>query len=147
MNPTEDALYRVHELQARRRGQAALPYGEFCARVQTHRDTDLTGLLLPPTSVRVEIMAKRPSRFSLGRLCITPNAATAVPPDEVLKAIARHAAGEWGTLDPHDWQENERALRHGGRLFSAYESSSGQKFWVITEADRRTTTLLLPEDY
>ena len=147
MNPAQDALYRVHEFQARRRGQSALPYDQFCARVRMHRDTDLTGLLLPPTGVPVEIVAKRSPRFSLGLLCITPNAASTIPPDEVRKAVARHAAGDWGTLDEHDRQENERALRLGGRLFSAYESSSGPKFWVITESDRRTTTVLMPEDY
>ena len=147
MNPAQDALYRIHQIQARRHGQSALPYGEFCARLQATADTDLTGLLLPPTGVRIEIRAKREPRLSLGRLCITPNAAAAVPPDEVLKAIARHAAGDWGTLDEHDWQENEQALRTGGRLFSVYGSRTGQKFYVITESDRQTTTVLLPEDY
>ena len=147
MNPAQDALYRIHQFQAHHRGMSALPYDEFCARLQATSDTDLTGLLLPPTGVRIEILAKREPRFSLGRLCITPNAAAAVPSDEVLKAVARHAAGDWGTLDEHDWQENDRALRTGGRLFSAYQSSAGQKFWVITDCDRRTTTLLLPDDY
>lgn len=146
MNPTQDALYCVHESQARRRGQTALPYEQFCTRLRTASDTDLTGLL-PPASLRVEIQTDREPRFTLGRLCITPNAATVVPPEEVFKAVVRHATGDWGTLDEHDRQENERALRHGGRLFSAYESSSGQKFWVITESDRSVTTLLLPEDY
>ena len=147
MNPAQDALYRVHELQARRRGQSALPYDQFCARVQTRHDPDLTGLLLPPTGVRVEIVAKRTPKFSLGRLCITPNAATAVPPDEVRKAVARHAAGDWGTLDKHDWQENERALGTRGRLVSVYEASNGTRFYVITDAGWETTTLLLPKDY
>ena len=146
MNPTQDALYRDHESQARRRGQTALPYEQFCARLRTASDTDLTGLL-PPPILRVEIQTDREPRFSLGRLCITPNAASVVPPEEVFKAVTRHATGDWGTLDEHDRQENERALRHGGRLFSAYELSSGQKFWVITESDRSVTTLLLPEDY
>jgi hypothetical protein len=62
-----------------------------------------------------------------------------------MNAIARHAAGDWGTLDQTDWAQNNQALRDGGRLFSAYQASAGQKFWVITEADR--TTVLLPEDY
>lgn len=147
MNPAQDALYRVHQFQASRRGQPALPYDEFCARLQSADDTNLTGLLLPPTGVRIEIVARREPRFSLGRLCITPNAATAVPADEVLKAVARHAAADWGTLDEHDWQENDRALRNEGRLFSAYQSSAGLKFWVITEGDRHLTTVMLPEDY
>ena len=65
-----------------------------------------------------------------------------------LKAlIARHAAGDWGDLDSHDRGENDRALEHGGRLFSAYTTGNGLKIWVITEADRNSTTALLPEDY
>ena len=87
MNPAQDALYRVHELQARRRSQAALPYAQFCTRLRTASDTDLTSLL-PPRSLRVEIQTDREPRFSLGRLCITPNAATVVPPEEVFKAVA-----------------------------------------------------------
>ena len=147
MNPTQDALYRIHQFQAQRRGQSALPYEQFSARLRGTTDTDLTGLLLPPTEVRLEILATRGPKFSLGQMYITPQAATVVPPDDVLQAIARHAAGDWGTLDEHDRRENERALLHGGRLVSVYQTSSGQKFWVITECDRQTTTVLLPEDY
>ena len=66
---------------------------------------------------------------------------------ELKALIARHAAGDWGDLDSHDRGENDRALKHGGRLFSAYTTSSGLKVWVITEADRSCTTALLPEDY
>jgi len=61
--------------------------------------------------------------------------------------IQRHQAGDWGDLDTHDRQENERALQHGGRLFSQYHSNAGVKFWIITEADRSSTCVLLPEDY
>ena len=49
--------------------------------------------------------------------------------------------------DPEDVQSNERALRGGGRLFSAYRSSQDIKFWIITECDRSVTTVLLPKDY
>ena len=70
MNPAQDALYRIHQIQARRRGQSALTYDEFCARLQATADTDLTGLLLPPTGVRIEIRTKREPRLSLGLLCI-----------------------------------------------------------------------------
>ena len=61
--------------------------------------------------------------------------------------MARHATGDWGLLTPHDWQQNEHALRHGSRLVSVYRSSTGQRFYVITEALRDLTTVLLPEDY
>jgi hypothetical protein len=86
-------------------------------------------------------------KFSLGQLVATPNALNHVPNDEILVAMSRHVRGDWGTLDAEDLQSNERALAHGGRLFSAYLSNAGVKFWVITEADRSVTTVLLPEDY
>ena len=147
MNPAHDALYRIHQFQAQRCGQSALPYDQFSARLRSTSDTDLTGLLLPPTGVRIEIRATREPKFSLGQLCITPRAAIAVPPNEVLNAVARHAAGDWGALDKHDRQENERALGTRGRLVSSYQASNGSPFWVITDAGWATTTVLLPEDY
>jgi hypothetical protein len=147
MNPAQDALYRIHQFQAQRRGQSALPYDQFSARVRAATDTDLTGLLLPPTGVRIEILATREPKFSLGQLCITPRAATAVPPNEVLVAVARHAVGDWGDLEPADRQENEQALGNRGRLVSVYEAGNGTRFYVITDPGWGTTTILLPEDY
>jgi hypothetical protein len=61
--------------------------------------------------------------------------------------LSRHASGDWGELDAHDRRANEYALEHGLRVLSAYTLSSGQKIWVITEADRSNTTILLPEEY
>jgi hypothetical protein len=61
--------------------------------------------------------------------------------------LARHANGDWGELDEHDRRANEYALKHGLRVLSAYTLSSGEKIWIITEADRSTTTILLPEEY
>ena len=86
-------------------------------------------------------------KFSLGRLVITNTAAAALNPADVAPAIRRHAGGDWGDLDGHDRQVNEWALRQGGRLFSSYRDSAGTRFWVISEADRSATTVLLPEDY
>ncbi|PWU19905.1 MAG: hypothetical protein C5B50_05595 [Verrucomicrobia bacterium] len=93
------------------------------------------------------MQVKAKPRFAFGRLCVTEGVAKSVPADEILKAVQRHAAGDWGVLDQADWQRNDKALRDGERLFSKYESSTGKKFWVITEADRRVTTVLLPADY
>ena len=67
-----------------------------------------------------------------------------MPAQEVLQAVARHATGDWGLLNPHDRQQNEDALRQGGRLVSVYQSSTGQRFYVITESSRDLTTVLLP---
>jgi hypothetical protein len=66
---------------------------------------------------------------------------------EMLQAIEDHARGDWGLVDKEDWQANEEALTEGLRLFSVYESEAGQRFWVITEANRSATTILLPDDY
>ncbi len=84
--------------------------------------------------------------FSLGRVVATRNACSALTTEEIAAALARHAAGDWGELPPEDWQENELSLKEGFRLLSAYKARD-QKFWVITEADRSVTTILLPEDY
>ena len=61
--------------------------------------------------------------------------------------LARHQAGDWGDLDEHDLDENKRSLDRGLRLLSAYTLSDGTRLWVITEADRSSTCILLPEEY
>ena len=86
-------------------------------------------------------------KFALGRTVITPAALEALTDDDVRSALDRHHAGDWGELDAEDLAENELSLAQGYRLLSAYTSSSGTKFWIITEADRSVTTVLLPSDY
>ena len=87
-------------------------------------------------------------RFELGRTVITPGALARLDSESVQASMRRHHTGDWGNLDEHDRQLNDEALRTGeGRLFSAYTSSAGVRFWVITEADRSATTVLLPEEY
>jgi hypothetical protein len=88
----------------------------------------------------------RTARFPLGQVAITGNASLRLCTEEVLTALARHAAGDWGDLCPEDTLSNDDALKHGGRLFSAY-GHGHHRFWIITEADRSVTTVLLPEDY
>lgn len=87
------------------------------------------------------------AKFRLGRIVSTPNAVAHLTPEDVLTAIRRHQAGDWGELDASDCMENELSLKEGFRLFSQYHAVNGTKFWVITEADRTVTTVLLPEDY
>jgi hypothetical protein len=60
--------------------------------------------------------------------------------------IARHATGDWGDLCAFDRRQNEIALRDGYRVFSSYDAPAG-RVWIITEADRSITTILLPEEY
>jgi len=85
--------------------------------------------------------------FRLGRIMATPNALQSIPNEDILRAMQRHQAGDWGNLDNEDRTSNDRALKSGGRLFSAYHAENGTKFWIITEADRSVTTVLLPQDY
>lgn len=89
------------------------------------------------------------AKFELGRLLITPGAMEALERNskEPLEFLKRHACGDWGELSADDAQENEFSLEHGLRLMSAYRLMDGQKLWIITEADRSCTTLLLPEEY
>ena len=86
-------------------------------------------------------------KFGLGRLVATPNALQTVEPSEIDSALLRHVQGDWGDVDGYDREANDIALDEGGRLFSAYHTNLGTKYWVITEADRSVTTILLPQDY
>jgi hypothetical protein len=61
--------------------------------------------------------------------------------------LARHAIGDWGELEPTDVTENEYSVAHGFRLLSSYQTDAGERLWIITEADRSATTILLPEEY
>jgi hypothetical protein len=64
-----------------------------------------------------------------------------------LEFLSRHVRGDWGDLCPEDKTENELSLKHGFRLLSSYPVSETEKLWIITEADRSVTTLLLPAEY
>ena len=61
--------------------------------------------------------------------------------------LTRHINRDWGDLDEEDRKENAYGLEHGFRLLSAYKTNAGDRLWIITEADRSVTTLLLPEEY
>jgi len=151
MIPTLDALYSIHLYQAARRGRSPLPYAGFRSRLQGHTDTDLTQLFeapLPPAwKVEVQILSTPNPPFALGELLITPAAAEAIPHADVLRALDRHAQGDWGLLDPHDRHENERALASRGRVMSVYRAQNGCRFWIITDPGWEVTTVLLPQDY
>jgi hypothetical protein len=87
-----------------------------------------------------------PSKFPLGQVVITANAGQQLDRTAVFEALRRHAAGDWGDLDPDDASLNDLALKSGDRLLSVYGTGE-RKFWIITESDRSVTTVLLPEDY
>ena len=83
----------------------------------------------------------------IGRVLATPGALDELHKDDMFHAFFRHASGDWGEVDEEDWNANENALDDGGRLLSAYTDRKGNRFWIITEADRSSTTILLPEEY
>jgi hypothetical protein len=117
-------------------------------------------LLLIETILGVHMMIRsnEPSsnqKFQLGDLVITPGANEALEKAQqsAFEILARHISGDWGDLDQHDKQQNELAIAYEGdvekqnRVFSAYMTKLGEKIWVITEADRSSTCILLPEEY
>jgi hypothetical protein len=87
--------------------------------------------------------------FSSGRIVATPGALSLLEgvkksPSEFL---SRHLLGDWGELCQEDKAENELSLKHGFRLLSSYPVTETDTLWIITEADRSVTTLLLPSEY
>jgi hypothetical protein len=66
---------------------------------------------------------------------------------DVYGSLARHQSGDWGELSKADWAANHQAARQGLRVLSAYASGDGNKFWIITEADRSSTLVLLTDEY
>ncbi|RIK66081.1 MAG: hypothetical protein DCC65_10680 [Planctomycetota bacterium] len=87
------------------------------------------------------------AKFGLGQTVITSTAMNVLNSEDVHAALQRHAVGDWGEVGHEDWAENEISLDQGFRLLSAYRDRNDRKFWIITEADRSATTVLLPEDY
>jgi len=88
-------------------------------------------------------------RFPLGRLAITPAAQAALDAADIsgVLLLARHLHGDWGEISEHDRLQNELAVLLGLRVLSSYALTDGKKVWIITEADRLATTILLPDDY
>ena len=88
-------------------------------------------------------------RFELGQTVATPGALEAFmrSGDTPLPYLARHARGEWGDVDEDDKTENDFSVENGFRILSAYRLADDTRIWIITEADRSATTILLPEEY
>ena len=83
----------------------------------------------------------------LGRIVATPHALQSITQDDILVAIGRHQAGDWGDVTTEDREANNRAIVEGTRILSVYLAGNGTKFLLLTEADRSSTTVMLPEDY
>jgi CheY-like chemotaxis protein len=156
----ETLLRRIPYLRLVRSGEAARSRGDPCpASPQRDRGPSAhPGCFLG--SANVVLRGLRPlfpvtcmvaiglgTRFPLGRIEITAHALENLPPEDCLAALRRHSRGDWGNLEAPDWQENQRALRVGGRLVARYHARNGMIFYIITAGDRRLTTILLAEDY
>lgn len=86
--------------------------------------------------------------FKLGHVVSTPGALEAMKGENAMAYLTRHAHGDWGVVSDGDKRLNDRALKDGTRLFSAYVLRDGvTRIWIITEADRSATTFLLPDEY
>ena len=86
--------------------------------------------------------------FPLGQVVATPGVLKLLEEasEDPCLLLARHRSGDWGELDAHDRRENELSLEHGWRILSSYPVRGG-RVWIITEADRSVTTILLPSEY
>ena len=87
--------------------------------------------------------------FPLGQIFMTIGVQYALEQANQLpnEFLIKHQAGDWGLVGKEDWKENELSVIEGFRILSAYKTSKGEKIWIITEANRESTTLLLPEEY
>ena len=94
-------------------------------------------------------MADKVCLFPVGTLVSTPGALLALMEAGVtpLSLVMRHVRGDFGELCEEDRASNEAAVAEGSRVFSSYAVAPDVKVWVITEADRSVTTLLLPSEY
>lgn len=89
-----------------------------------------------------------PAKFPVGQVYFTRGVLEQLADSgAVFAGLARHAAGDWGDVCEEDKRLNDAALLDGTRLLSAYTAENGTRFWVITEADRSATTVLLPDEY
>ena len=103
----------------------------------------------PEAPSRPAESARMTPRFELGRIVATPGALVSLSEAGQTPAqfLGRHINGDWGDVDDEDRQANEQSLLDDSRILSAYRLSTGERLWIITEADRSSTTLLLPSEY
>ena len=87
--------------------------------------------------------------FKLGQVVSTPGAIEALKEAKTSawELLSRHVAGDFGAVDADDWQANLDAIKEGSRILSAYTLKTSERLWIITEADRSSTCVLLPHEY
>ena len=99
------------------------------------------------TATEQEDTQEQPLPFVVGHLRFTPGIIEMVPLIELLDGLDRHRRQDWGEVPAEDWEANNHAVLHGGRILSAYDTKEGTRFWIITEANRQVSTALLPLEY
>ena len=95
------------------------------------------------------IATRKPVSFPLGKLVATPEALSTLTKagQSPAEFLDRHTRGDWGEVDGDDWALNDEALEEGTRILSAYRTKANVRIWIITEADRSSTCILLPDEY
>lgn len=95
------------------------------------------------------MIAVQSPRFQLGKVVATPGAIEALSAAQTSawELLSKHVSGDFGTVDADDWQSNLDAIKDGERILSAYTLKTGERLWVITEADRSSSCLLRPDEY
>jgi hypothetical protein len=138
-------------------GCSAFAFGEIEMTYHTHDKT------LPPAenreakecqtdalSLQEDLPAPdKPYLFRSGKIVSTPGALEALEMNHyrIFTLLLRHLTGDWGDVPAEDAAANREALANGLRILSSYPQPSGARIWIITEADRSATTVLLPEEY
>jgi hypothetical protein len=139
INPTERVFTVIIRGLGRKR------YWQFKVKVQQ----DNTGAPFLYICLADEPETDHQELFPLGHIVMTPGAAELGMDFRPL--LARHASGDWGDLDDFDARQNNTAVKEGYRILSAYgvktEDGETERIWIITEADRSATTILLPSEY
>jgi hypothetical protein len=95
------------------------------------------------------IAVRKHASLPLGKLVATPGALSALLEAEQtpIEFIDRHRQGDWGEVCADDWELNDQSLQDGTRILSAYRTKKDVRIWIITESDRSSTCILLPEEY
>jgi hypothetical protein len=97
--------------------------------------------------IRLEEPGGLGPKFKYGKLVVTAGATAALAQRDIAGAFVKHIFGNWGDVCAEDAAANDQAMVDGSRIVSVYHSAAGLKFYMITEADRSVTTVLLPEEY
>ena len=96
---------------------------------------------------KLEVLNESAFLFPLGKVFMTVGAREALEDKTATEFLSRHQTGDFGLVGKEDWEENKLSVKNGFRILSSYKTTSEVKIWIITEADRSSTTLLLPNEY